>query len=77
MINVEYLQDIITDHNLCYIQKEELEKVINQQTSEDVIKTPYFYGELTSCPKCGKGNLTNLFNKTPNYCLHCGKALKW
>jgi hypothetical protein len=28
-INCEILQDIISDHKLCYMQKEELMKVIN------------------------------------------------
>ena len=76
-INCEYLQDIISDHGLCYIQKEEIEKVINHLTTTDVIRTPYFYGEIISCPNCGNNHLTNLFNDKPNYCLNCGKKLKW
>jgi len=38
-INCEILQDIISDHELCFVQKEELQKVID--LFSDINKTVY------------------------------------
>lgn len=66
-IDYEILQDIITDHNLCSVQKEELSKVIEKLIPYKIVYKNGFgnckcgcefesegYQDEEICPECGQ-----------------------
>jgi len=71
-IDAEILHDIITDHELCSTQKEELEKAIEKLTSKKINKSSF---NVAFCPMC-HGAVWQLRHES-KYCFRCGQALDW
>ncbi len=75
-INREILQDIISDHELCFVQKEELQKVIEKEKPKKVVVATINidYGRV-ECPTChslvpkGIGRI--------RHCVWCGQKFEW
>jgi hypothetical protein len=68
MSDTDILRDIITDHKLCYVQKNELEKAIEKLTSKKIDVSED--GEK-SCPVCD----CEILGYYAEYCEHCGQSL--
>lgn len=68
MIDYEILQDIITDHELCKTQENELAKAVELLKADRLIELPCAVGErlyfLTE-----KGDIENVLVDTINYAL--------
>jgi hypothetical protein len=71
-IDAVILHDIITDHELCQTQKEELEKAIDQLTPKKINKSSF---NVAFCPMC-HGAVWQLRHES-KYCFRCGQALDW
>ena len=68
-INTEILKDIMNDHNLCEVQKEELQKVIDKLTP---LKLTYKNG-FSNC-KCGS-EFEREGYQGEEYCTECGQLV--